>query len=366
MSTRASLLVFLAAAASAVALSGCQQLQCADGTHEANGECVPSDETADPATCGPGTVLGNDGMCAPELPPTQCDPNTTMTVPCVDDPSIMCCVGTGGGTCDSDITCPAAVNGKINLCGRLFDLETDQQIRAAAPAIQDCTSPTAATDGPCQLNVEVYDAIDFATNPGSATPKPHDPLYLDDCGRYRLTNITAPNSGFLGIGAEDAAGQPTTHRLTGVAIAAAGNQTFNRQQTYSETTDTDDSWSTQAALSGGSFADRGAYVGIFLHHGNPVEGVTITASVGGGPSNDWYFSDADPSTRSTIATPGTQGDATGPDGTGIMINITGLAQMSGSGAETSGCTWPTNQGASIPTVMFVQQRVEQMGTVDCP
>jgi hypothetical protein len=364
MSNRTSLLVFLAAAASTVALLGCQQLQCAEGTHEANGECRPDDETVNPAICGPGTILGSNGMCKPELPVTECGDQTTG-VPCPDDPSITCCIGTGGGDCESDITCPAAVNAKVNLCGRLYDLETDQQIRAGTPAIADCEDPNsnAAPDGPCQLNIEVYDAINFAMNPGGATPLPHDDLYLDDCGRYKITGITAPNSGYLGIGAEDAIGQPATHRLTGVAVASAPNLTFNKQVTYSATTATDTKWSTAANLSGGTFADRGAYVGIFLHHGDPVEGVTITSNNTEFPNNDFYFSDTDPSTRSTLDPSLT---ATGLDGTGVMINIVSLPDMSGNGGEDTGCMWPADKGGSIPSVLFVQQRIEKMGTVDCP
>src|SRR5690349_7432683 len=103
MSTSTQLLALLAVAAIPVAPSGCQQLQCAPGTNESNGQCVPANEVVDNGNCGPGTVLGNDGMCVPEIPPTECDPNTTTPEPCADDPSVICCVGTGGGGCSTDI-----------------------------------------------------------------------------------------------------------------------------------------------------------------------------------------------------------------------------------------------------------------------
>jgi hypothetical protein len=266
-----------------------------------------------------------------------------------------------GGGCSADIPCPSAVNGKVTLCGRLYDLETNQKLEAAAPTAQQCGSG-GASDGPCELGVEVYDAINFAQNPGGAAPLNHMAVYIDDCGRYKIEGITPPSSTFMGIGVDDASGGADNHKLTGVALPAAANQTINGFTTYSETNATDTSWSTQASQNPG-FAAEGVYVGIFLHAGAPVAGVTLKASGSTDPTNDFYFNDASNDTRTTLD--GTL-DATGQNGTGLMINIAGLAQMTGTGAETSGCIWPTDQGASIPGVVFVQQRVEKMGSVDCP
>src|SRR5262249_15629685 len=154
------------------------------------------------------------------------------------------------------------------------------------------------------------------------------------CGRYEIDNIAPPSLGFVGLGVDDASGQPDTHRLTGTAIPYVANQTTNGLPTYVTQTATDATWSTQAGLGASTFADRGAYMAISLHHGVPVSGVTITNAGGTDPTNDYYFNDALPTSRGTIDT---TLDATGADGSGLMINIASLPNMSGTGGETSGC-----------------------------
>src|SRR5262245_61247392 len=104
---------------------GCNAIDCGVGTIEQNGECVPADQDPDPAMCADGTVLGPGGTCIPEQE-VRCDPDTTeehedMTT------GVITCVGIGGsGTdCNIELPCPQPTAGKITICGRLLDTETD-------------------------------------------------------------------------------------------------------------------------------------------------------------------------------------------------------------------------------------------------
>jgi len=327
--------------------AGCNAVECAEGTIEQNGACVPADEVVDEANCGEGTMLGPDGVCIPELPPTICEEGTT-TEDTTTIPGVILCKGTGGGTCDSELTCPQADASKVSVCGRLYDVETDEQLRAAAPNVADCLSGGAA-DGPCEMKITFYDALEFAGNPSGATPIVPQDFLLDDCGRFRAHNLQRPSLGFLGIGVDDDDGSPDVHRLTGVAFPVVSAETRNRQKTYVVREATNQAWSDDAGL-GTSFVDQGAFMTVFHGAGDvPVEGVQITEMGSVEAGNDYYFSDTDPNTRSTIDL---TKNSTGVNGAGIKLN-SALVEHSGTGG---GCTWESALAASIPTVLFFSPR----------
>ncbi|HTJ45537.1 MAG TPA: hypothetical protein VL463_25710, partial [Kofleriaceae bacterium] len=163
---------WLAAASSLVALgasqSGCTNVDCGTGTIDKNGECRPADENTNNGSCGPGTKLGNTGMCEP-VSVVQCDPGTTTAE---EDPTthVITCVGTGTTGCNaSGISCPTPSTGKMTLCGQFLDAETSAPIAATNPTGKACDPANPTPDGPCSLVIRAYNAIDFASDPSTAT-----------------------------------------------------------------------------------------------------------------------------------------------------------------------------------------------------
>jgi len=142
-----------------------------------------------------------------------------------------------------------------------------------------------------------------------------------------------------------------THRRVGIAMPVTPSKAVQGIKAYSVLVTTDQKWSTSAALTGQTFAQRGAWVGIFLHGDTPVAGVKIKVS-GGTSANDYYFTDTAPNARTTIG-----GDMTGANGTGIYIGPKSLVPHSGMGGEPTNCSWPSDLGDQIPDVVFMTTRV---------
>lgn len=359
--------VFLTASAALAFHAGCPGAECAEGTIEQDGVCVPADDAFTAASCGAGTVL--DGAeCIPEMPPTVCGENTIEDTEAV--PGIITCVGTGGSTsCNSSLPCPAAGSNRVTVCGRLFDIETDDRIESAAPTFEDCDPASPASEGPCQLKITFYDALDFAGNPTGAAPLTPQNFRLDDCGRFVAENIPRPSLGFLGVAVDDQSGAPDDHRLTGVAFPVTSGQVRNNQQTYVVRRTTDVAWSTDADVTGNqglsgsnTFVDKGVFLSMFRHGNNPVAGVTVTSNGSVRSADDFYFTDTDATTRVDTNPNG----PTGVNGAALLLNSS-LVEHSGQGAEPAGCVWPSDLAASIPGVLFVNPRIaEDTNGNECP
>src|SRR5678815_924279 len=156
MVTRYLLGATLIAAASPM-LTSCQGVDCGEGTIERDGVCVPADQAVEPGDCGDGTHYdpAEGGSCVPDLPPAQCDPDTTVPIP---DPvtGIITCVGTGTTGCG--LPCPPPGPGNVSLCGKLYDVEDDSAIEETADGTPcDLENPTLT--GPCSLHVAFYPAL---------------------------------------------------------------------------------------------------------------------------------------------------------------------------------------------------------------
>lgn len=247
--------------------------------------------------------------------------------------------------CDAPVTCPSAAVGKVTVCGRLYDVETDAEIRAATP-----------------LALSFYDALDFAANPAGATSLAVQALQIDDCGRYVAENIALPGNGFLGLIVDDAVAAPDDHRATAAAIAVSSGQVHASQRAYVIRRSTDVQWSVDVGFGANTFVDRGVLMAIFFYGTAPVAGVTVTSDGLVRAADDYYFSDADPALRSTVVT----GGPTQANGAALLLNSS-LVQHSGQGAEPLGCVWPSNIGASVPGVLWVLPRVAQLsGGGECP
>src|SRR5688500_4259344 len=175
--------------------SACKQVECAEGTIERDGQCEPANSQSDDAKCGPFAELVGD-QCVPQFPPAECEPWTTA--PVVDpETGVTTGIGTGGGGCSAAFSCPAGTSGtRQTICGQIYDFETNAgtptKVQGPSPSGTRCDPMAPTADGPCSLGLVAYDAIAFGTNPSAAQPLTVGSVYIDDCGRYRLTDIEVP------------------------------------------------------------------------------------------------------------------------------------------------------------------------------
>jgi hypothetical protein len=356
MSTRAFIVSLVGAATAALLGTGCQSLECADGTHEADGECVPGDQLSN-ADCGPGTHVEN-GMCTPDFEPTVCDPDTTL--PEVDpETGVTTCHGIGGGGCESNLPCPnESSGGKHTICGRIFDVQTGLALTAAVPNQGECGAG-GADDIACELSVRFVDALVFAGDitAGALTS---DPVYLDDCGRFRAQNVAHPGTGAIGVAVDDE-GANDNHVLTGVALLVTSGQFVNGLDAYSCTVATEQDWSDDVGVS--SLLDQGVFVAQFLYDDAPAAGVTITAGGSPAPASDYYWDDVDPTMRTSVST--TQ-SVSGPNGLAMITDFAGLPQFSGQGGIPATCEWTSAQAGAVPGVLFFSQREAVLDGTNTP
>ncbi len=334
--------------------AGCNEIECGDGTIQRDGKCAPSDTNTTASTCGNGTVLRGD-KCEPILPPTKCDPDTTA--PDTDPVTgLVTCIGTGGGSCNSSVACPLGAPGKMTICGRINEIETGAALAAASPTTMACPTGNGATAGPCALTINAYNAIGFAGNPQTAVPLPVASVYIDDCGRYKLVDIDVNNVNFVGLGLDDRSGLgPSGLTVTsGAAVPAASGTAVKDLELYSVKGSTVATWTSSASLPNSILAG-GVYLNLFRAKPTGTDlaaGVTITRGSTAVPADDFYFgaNDAGRLTIDPLA------DATGINGTGLMINSALGPHGATGGIPAATCAWEGKVGASVPGVVLVQTR----------
>ncbi|MEO8845691.1 MAG: hypothetical protein ABI591_10810 [Kofleriaceae bacterium] len=353
---RASLILIVFASA-----SGCKSTECGTGTIDRDGNCEPADETTSTAKCGPFTVLQGDS-CVPMFPPTQCDPGSTTSDV---DPStgVTTCIGTGTSAgCSGAFACPAPASGKQTICGQLYNFADNTKFAAAGATGTQCTTATAT--GPCGLQVAAFGAVTYAHNPTTTTPQATGPIYIDDCGRYRVPDITPPGDPFIALGWDDA-GQPFGPTgitvTTGVAMPTAANTTTKDFEAWIVDQATVGTWQS----AGGPMLSAGIYASVFRTHGCDSagtctgdafanqSGVTITKSGMTHSANDSYFQ----AETGRVNLDGAA-NATSINGTGLYTGASvddGLV-YSGTGgiADTANCAWEPHAAASIPGLVFIQ------------
>lgn len=358
MHTRLVLLALLTALA-----PSCKGVDCGDGTTERNGVCVPSSETVGTAKCGPFTELHGD-LCQPMLPPTVCDPATTT--PDVDEMGVTTCIGTGGGGCAARLPCPAPTDGKQTICGQLYDFENNQPFAQPGATGTPCTP--GATAGPCSLGIRTYDAVAFAMNPTNPTALPNSGVYLDDCGRYRVSEITQPASPFIALAIDDAdpaqAGPLGTTNAVGLATLKGANVATKDFEAFIVRMATYAGW----ASTGGPPLDvnNGIYAAVFRGNrtgANLASGVTFAVNGNRDATRDYYLSNAANRTAVDRATM-----ATGMNGTALFTKATLMNELySGKGGIPTECIWDSHAGASIRYVIFIQIfRPTNAPSMTCP
>jgi len=113
---------------------------------------------------------------------------------------------------------------------------------------------------------------------------------------------------------------------------------------------TDELWTLTAGSPFGAttFSNKGVLAPLYFRGGLPVQGVMITRDPAGVVQHDdYYFSDDDPWSRTTVDV--TQ-NATGTNGTGLMVN-SALVDHGGTGGLPATCVWKDQLGKSIAGVM---------------
>jgi hypothetical protein len=262
--------------------------------------------------------------------------------------------GTG---CDAPLACPAPTDAnRQTICGQLFDLEDGSMFQAVGATGTQCTTPTGA--GPCSLDIRAYDALEFGTNPQAAVPLVSDPVYMDDCGRYRLSDIEIPSGPFIELAIDDAemAQQGplgTTNTIAVVAPKQGGTATANFDGWVASDATTD-LWES----SGGPPVSGGLFVPIFREsvattNRDLQDNVSILKGGNPIPAQDHYFV-ATEAARHTID-PGAS--VTGINGTVLVTGalvVDGVVYSGVGGGLSSNCVWATHAGASLPFIVSVQ------------
>ena len=326
------------------ASSGCNSVECGEGTFEKAGVCVIGDVTVSPAACGPFTELAG-GQCVPTFPPTVCDQTSTQQE--LDNATgVTTCIGSGVG-----FACEQPATGKQTICGQLFDLQTGAVFTDGKASCTSCAAPTAT--GVCSLGLRALDAVKFGMNPmDPGAVLTTGTIYLDDCGRYKIPDITLPTNPFVGIGIDDAAmamaGPGGTTNAIGMATPAVANLAVKDFDAFIAPKATTDAWSA----SGGPPISGGMFVAIFraMRTGQATQsGVTILR--GGAPisADDFYFQSAQ-ATRTDIDP---NANSTGVNGTALVTNAM-LDGYIGAGGIPSECSWEGHAGVSLPFVLFIQ------------
>ncbi len=251
----------------------------------------------------------------------------------------------GGGSgvdsadgCPLQPDCPQPPSGDITLCGRVVDLETSQPITTDPPDVR--------VFDPTKLRQDPLNAVELAV----VTP--------DVCG-YFTTTIDGSSEGLVVHTGSIPIFSNDPRRVISLVMTQPGQ--VYRQNAWVLGRTVDQRWSTDANLSGPSFAESGSILPIFVNvnqqapdgsplQGVPVAGVAMTADGSALTDGAYYFSDADSLTRSTVA-PAQM--TTGTNGSGLWRSAGGAFSML-SGTKTS-CTFPKAQGSVILGMVQVQE-----------
>jgi hypothetical protein len=254
--------------------------------------------------------------------------------------------------CAASLACPAPTDGKQTICGQIYDFETNQPFAQGSTGTQ-CLP--GATTGPCSLGIRAYDAAALVVNPASP-PLVTAPFYIDDCGRYRVPEITQPSGAFVALAIDDSNAGPggTTNAVmvTTAKRANAATQGFEAFIVHA---------STVAAWAGGPSLTAGIYALVYRGHRagfDPAVGVTVTIAPATNPTakatdatRDYYFRSGSPSRTGLDAA----ASATTTNGTALLSGVIPSEVYSGSGGGLPAqCIWDTHAGAAIAGIIAIQ------------
>ncbi|HEY0255694.1 MAG TPA: hypothetical protein VGC41_29395, partial [Kofleriaceae bacterium] len=210
------------------------------------------------------------------------------------------------------------------------------------------------------------DAVAYAGAPTTTAPLATGSVYIDDCGRYRVPDISVPSNPFIALGFDDA-GQPfgpTGVTVTsGVATFAAADTKLANFEAFVVDQTTVGTWQTTS--NGNVSLANGIYAGIFRTHTCDADGmcagdafatssgVTFTKSGNPQTGNDDYFMNEatrlhiDPAASSTTM-----------NGTvlykGAMVTDSLIYSGTGGITDTTNCAWEQHAAANVPGLVFMQ------------
>lgn len=312
------------------ALGGCAtEVTCGPGTLAVGGSCL-ADLSPLAAYCGDGTELDPViAECVPAEPLRQCDPcATTVEV----DGALACDCSSCEGYCDVPIACPPPDDGKVSVCGHVRDLAS-----WASPSQPEATGglcdPTAPTDaGPCSLELAGFDPLALAADPDDTPPLTADEVSVDDCGRYRLINLTRPFNGHVAVRVR---GPGFAATITTRAVDPGEGVQMDAAVLATETAT---AWSAVVGVP--DIVAQGIGVARYRYLGEPVAGVSLLC--GADPCDDaYYFADTEPNPVGLLAA---DLAATGTNGAAARV----ASPLSNSATNAPpGCEWP---GALAPRV----------------
>lgn len=357
MRTNTLLITLLASSISAG--SGCVQTECGDGTIERDGVCENPKTSTDKAICGPFTHLEGE-RCVPDYQPTKCDPTSSEAQ---IDPmtGVVTCIGTGTS---STLACPQpAGTTKLTICGQIYDFETMTKFGTDG-SCEKCDAAAPATSGPCALTILAFDALQYGMNQstGAIAISPND-LYIDTCGRYRVSNIETNGTGpFIGLGFTEAGKAPqrplnqlTVTATTGVATSKPSSRVVDKFEAYIVKPSTIMAWEA----SGGPPLTGGIYAALFRKHkvGNgdpfaPQAGVFVTRDGNQVPSQDYYS----PAAQTTNTSIDVNATVTAANGTAFMTgtSVTQSLAYGGNGGLGANCRWEPHAAANLGNIVFFQ------------
>ena len=260
------------------------------------------------------------------------------------------------GSCSEPIECPVPASG-ITICGQIVEAGSNDAIVAEFPTGEVCAATAA---GPCALRMQVYDALELSMNPAGAVALGAD-VVVDDCGRFRASNVPAPSFGFVALTVDDAPGSGDLFRVTAVSVEDTPSAQTGITA-YATAAAMDEAWSASAGLVGDTFAERGVVALVFGHQGVPRSGVEARRGGASVPDDDFYFSDTDDA-RTTV-------DAglalTGSNGTALFLDSSSPLSHTGSGNEPGSCAWEDVIVGSPAGVVWFQAVEAELAGEPCP
>lgn len=321
----------------AVALWGCDPLDCGPGTHRDGAECVANA----PVACGAGTVL-RDGRCEldpsslPDGGPTlECDPGTSAeNGRCVPDPVFFAACPDGAVPTPGP-GCEAMEPGEFCVTGTALDV------------VSGC--PPAEDAGLVAILIDPFAAL------GGAPPLGVVPL--GDGGSFAIASDGSASRLVVVIDEMDAEAEDVwTRSLTGVINAAPVSGETYRLAAPATTVDDRAAWAAALGLEGDLLED-GYLVGRVMATGDdgaavPAAGATVATSREGltdcerGPCLRYF--DDDPALSGFLPVGTT---ATAESGAFLLINDGSLLQLDFD-VEGGDETYPTVSAGANPGSAF--------------